>query len=269
MIEFIKLARKRGVVADLIHAAFNVAFAAATIFLTIVFDTPWPAVLLVILSKWRVVAVRPRYWWANFLSSLPDLTFGIGLVIISWGCGLLGQEYLTLGQVTPIPAIAVQVIIGIIYAIWLIAIKPQHSETMVGFQALASQFVGLTAVFFISHSLPLVLAMLLTMVVAFASARQALGIFEEKDQDLLSTVWGLLVMELAFVSWHWSVSYQLTPLIRVPQIAIITAAISFTAFRVYKAWHDDRRVTWDELGYPVAFTVAITCLVLFAFSGLY
>lgn len=269
MIEFIKLARKRGVMADVIHAIFNVAFASMTIFLTAAFNTPWPAILLVVLSKWRVIAVRPRYWWANFLSSLPDLTFGIGLAIISWGCGQIGEQYATVGQHLPISVLTVQITLGIIYALWLIAVKPKHSEAMVGFQALASQIVGITAIFFVSQSFPLVVTMLLTFVVAFASARQALGLYEEKDQDLLATVWGLLAMELAFVSWHWSVSYQITPLIRVPQMAIISAVVSVIAYRVYRAWQNDQAVTWDELGYPVVFTLAVTFLVLFAFSGLF
>lgn len=270
MIEFIKLARKRGVVADIIHAVFNVAFAAATIFLTVAFETPWPAVLLVLLSKWRVIAVRPRYWWANFLSSLPDLSFGIGLVIISWGCGQVGSEAAANAISLPVSALTVQVVLGAIYAVWLVSIKPKHSEAIVGFQALASQFVGLTAVFLLASSgVALLWVMLLAFVVAFASARQALGMFEEKNQSLLATVWGLLVMELTFVSWHWSVFYQITPLIRIPQVAIITAMISVIALRVYRAWNDDRQVTWDELGAPVILTLAITFLVLFAFSGLW
>ena len=269
MIEFIKLARRRGVAADLIHTLFNIIFAAAVIFLTAVFNTPWPAILLVVLSKWRVIAVRPRYWWANFLSSLPDLIFGVGIAVISWCCRQLGDSYALAGTALPISPLVIQIVLCIIYAWWLVSIKPKHSETMVGFQALASQVVGFTAVFSVVGGLPLLAVMALSFIVAFSSARQAIGIFEEKDQDLLATVWGLLAMELAFVSWHWSVSYQLTPLIRIPQIAIISAVISVTAFRVYRAWHDDRQVTWDELGAPVILTIAITLLVLFGFSGLY
>lgn len=270
MIEFIKLARKRGLVADIIHATFNVAFASMVIFLTIAFTTtPWPAFLLVVLSKWRVIAVRPRYWWANFLSSLPDLIFGLSIVLLSWGCGQIGQSYLDLGQPTVLPIIVVQVLLGMVYVVWLISVKPRHSEAMVGFQALASQFIGLTAVFLVSHSLPLFVIMLLCFVVAFAAARQSLGIFEERERGLLASIWGIMVMELAYVSWHWSVYYQLTPLIRIPQIAIIATVIAAVAFRVYYAWHDDRRVTWEELGYPMVFTVAITLLILFAFSGLF
>lgn len=269
MIEFIKLARRRGVTADLIHTIINVVFATATIVLTAVFDTPWPAIFLIVLSKWRVIAVRPRYWWVNFLSSLPDLIFGVGLAVISWNCGQQAELYIASGESLIISHTTLQVILGVIYAIWLVAIKPKHSETMVAFQALSSQIVGLTAVFTFAYELPLIIVMALSFVVTFSSARQVIGLYEEKDRDLLATVWGLLMMELAFVSWHWGVTYQLTPLIHIPQIAIIAAVTSTIAYRVYQAWHDDRRVTWDELGIPIIFTIAVTLLVVFLFSGLY
>ncbi|MFC2333460.1 hypothetical protein [Candidatus Nanoperiomorbus periodonticus] len=269
MMEFIKLARRRGVVADLIHVIFNVIFAGAAIYLTIAFESLWPAVVLVILSKWRVLAVRPRYWRANFLSSLPDLIFGIGLVTMSWGCGRIGVSYLVAGEALPVPALAVQISLGVIYSLWLIVIKPRHGEAMIGFQALASQFVGVVALFLVAQGMPLTVFLVIAFIIAFASARQALGMFEEKSQGLLATIWGLLVMELAFVSWHWSVFYLATPLIRIPQLAIILSLISVTAFRVYRAWQDDRRVTWDELGAPVVLTVVTTLVMLFAFSGLF
>ena len=269
MVTFIKLARKRGIIADTVHAVFNILFAAATIFLTIVFDTPWLAILLVLLAKWRVIAVRPRYWWANFLSSLPDLVFGLGVVVLSWGSGQLYQGFLDTGRVLPISAIVIQVILGIIYAIWLIAIKPRHSEAMVGFQALASQFIGLSAIFFVSGQIPRVVALLLVFLVAFSAARQAVGLFEEKSLEFLATIWGLLMMELAYVSLYWSVYYQFTPLIRIPQIAIIATMLATIAHQVYRAWHDDRRVTWDELSYPLIFTVSVTLLILFGFSGIF
>lgn len=269
MIEFIKIARKRGVVTDLIHAVLNILFAGAAIYLTAVMESPWPAIILVFLSKWRVLAVRPRYWWVNFLSSLPDVIVGVGLVTITWASQTLGAVYMAQGQVSPVPVIAIQVIMAVIYSVWLIAIKPKHSQLMVGFQALASQFIGLTAIFFVSQRIPLAITLVLAGIVAFSSARQVLGMYEERNRDMLATVWGLLTMELAFVSWHWSVSYQITPLIRIPQIAIIVSAISVIAYRVYRSWHDDRHVTWEELGYPTIFTIALTVLILFVFSGLF
>ena len=39
------------------------------------------AILLVILSKWRTFAIRPRYWLANIVSSGVDITVGIAFVL--------------------------------------------------------------------------------------------------------------------------------------------------------------------------------------------
>lgn len=269
MVDFIKSVRKQGLMTDIIHAIFNIAFAGATIFLTIAFETPWPAIVLVLLSKWRVIAVRPRYWWANFLSSLPDLSIGIGIVVMSWYAGQIADGYLAKGYSLPVPALAVQVILGVLFAVWLVVVKPMHSEKAVAFQALASQFIGLTAIFTLGQFMPLVLAVALSYVVSFATARQVMGLYEEKDQSMVASIWGLLVMELAFVSWHWSVFYQLTPLVQIPQIALIVMVISVVAYRVYVAWNNDRQVTWEELGMPVVLTIVVTLLVLFGFSGLW
>lgn len=263
------MARKRGLVADVIHALFNIGLAASVILLTALFDTPMPAILLVVLSKWRVIAVRPRYWWANILSSLPDLSLGIGLAVISWQCGQISNTLATSGILPTIPAIAIQSGLGVLYAIWLIIIKPKHSDKWVLRQASISQFLGLMAIFFVSHQLSLFVSIILSFLVAFASARQMLAQYEEQSQGMLASVWGLMVAELAFVSWHWSVSYQLSVLVRVPQIAIIVTVVAFVATRVYKAWHDDRKVTWSEMGAPSILAVAVTAAVLFGFSGLY
>ena len=58
MMEFIKLARRRGVVADLIHVIFNVIFAGAAIYLTIAFESLWPAVVLELISR-KIPVVTP------------------------------------------------------------------------------------------------------------------------------------------------------------------------------------------------------------------
>lgn len=268
MSDFIRLGGKRDLGADIVHGLLNTLFAATVVFLSTSFSTPWPAYVLVILSKWRTIAVRPRYWGANLLGALPDLVVGLSFAAISWNAGQVAATYQLEGESLPVSLMIIQIILGFLYAVWLVAIKPLKSENGVGVQALITQFVGLTAIFSLSRSVPLVMTMLMAFVVAFSAARQALNNFDEKDLNLMSSVWGLLMMELAFVSWHWSVFYQLTPLIRIPQIAIISTVIGIVAYRVYRAWQDDRRVTWDELGLPVVFTVILTLVVLFAFSGL-
>src|ERR1051326_6294486 len=39
------------------------------------------AILLVLLAKWRIFAVRPRYWLVNIASNGVDILVGISLVL--------------------------------------------------------------------------------------------------------------------------------------------------------------------------------------------
>lgn len=272
MVEYIQTTRKRSTVADLIHILFNILLASAVVALTIFFNTPWLAIALVLLSKWRVIAVRPRYWWANLLSSLPDLVMGLSVVLISWSASRSYNELVEGGNASMVPfnVVWLQCALAVLYAIWLIAIKPLRREKWVLFQASAAQFMGLTALSMTSNTLPLLLVVLGSFVVGFASARQMLGQYDEESRGLLASVWGLLVAILAYACWHWNVQYPVVPqILSIPQIAIIVTTISFVATRVYKAWANDKKVTWAELGAPTLFTAALTLVILLCFGGLF
>lgn len=269
MFDFIRLARKPGFLSSAAHVVLNLLLALGVIALTVLFNTILPAVFLVILSKWRIFAVRPRYWWANILSSVPDLVFSFSIVILSWQVGQYGRMLEVDGISTLLPAWSVQLILGIIYAVWLILIKPKNSDRFVKFQASASQFIGLLAIFFIAQILPMEIAVILAFIVATSSARQMLGIYKEKYKGLISLAWGLIVVELVWISWHWSVYYSVVALVRIPQVAIIVTAIAFVASKVYGAWHDDRKIDWDELGVPSVMAGLLAIVILFGFSGLF
>ena len=62
------------------YYVLNIGLAAALLVIAQAFQTPFPALALVVLSKWRIIAVRPRFWWANIQANLVDLTVGIGVV---------------------------------------------------------------------------------------------------------------------------------------------------------------------------------------------
>ena len=89
------------------------------------FQTPFPALALVVLSKWRIIAVRPRFWWANIQANLVDLTVGIGVV---------GLMYL------PTSVFYFRVALAILYAIWLVVIKPMSKRWQVAMQSLIAIF---------------------------------------------------------------------------------------------------------------------------------
>jgi hypothetical protein len=263
MAEWISLIRKRGFWADVLHAIFNALFVVVVVAVTMmVADTPWPGVVLVLLSKWRVVAVRPRYWWANFLSSLPDVCLGFGVVVLIWQSGVNALE-------TGLTAWPIQVLLGLFYALWLIFLKPQHRRIWVLVQSGASQFVSLVAIFSLAYLLPLSVVVLLSFITAFATARQVLGLYEEKAKTLLALVWGLAVAELALAAWHWTVAYQVTPLLKIPQLAIIVACLGLATETAYRSYNQHGQVRAGDIGWPVLFASAVTITLVLVFGGLW
>jgi len=254
MVDFIKSAHKRTMLANILHVLFYVLYALAVLSLIILFPSaPWAALGLVVLSKWRIIAVRPRYWWANVLSNLPDMLLGLGVVILMW---------------TSV-SLAIQIILTLFYIIWLVIIKPRHKRHMIMIQAGLSQFVALWALFSVSYMMPLPLVVILVFVIAFGSARHVLSAYEERDRGLISFVWGFLAAQLGFVAWHWTIAYSITPTLKIPQIAIIIAAISLLVERGYVAWHDDGKIDWNEIRWTVGFVILVLMVLLFLFSGLW
>src|SRR3954467_2211669 len=77
------------------------------------------AILVVILSKWRMFAVRPRFWPANIRANAIDLMVGLSVVLF----------------MTHSNSMLLQFVWAALYAIWLIAIKPRSSVLMVTLQA--------------------------------------------------------------------------------------------------------------------------------------
>jgi hypothetical protein len=241
-------------VANILHILFNLAYATAILGVIMLFpETIWPALALVLVAKWRVVAVRPRYWWANILSNLPDTILGLGVVIFMW----TSADWL------------IQLILAVLYAAWLIILKPQHRRHWVMVQAGISQFVALAALFSVGHFLPVWLVVGLVFVIGFSVARQVLAQYDEKDNSFLSAIWGLILAELSFVAWHWTIAYQITSTLKIAQFAIIATALGFVVERVYVAWQNDERITWNEVGLPIIFASIVVLVLLFLFNGLW
>ncbi|MCL2174016.1 hypothetical protein FWH58_01830 [Candidatus Saccharibacteria bacterium] len=254
MVEFIKSVHRRGVIANIVHALFNLAYAAGLLGVIMLLpETPWPAFMLVLVAKWRVVAVRPRYWWANMLSNLPDMLLGLGMVVFIWTAAIW----------------QIQVVLAVLYAAWLIILKPQHRRRLVMIQAGVSQFVALAALFAVGHLVPVWVVVGLVFVIGFSISRQVLAQYDEKANSFLSLVWGLLLAELSFVAWHWTIAYQITPTLRIAQFAIIAAVLGFVTERSYAAWHNDEQITWNEMALPVIFAGVVLIVLLLVFSGLW
>lgn len=252
--ELIKSAARRSKLSDVIYIVLNLAFAAALFGLTIAFDPPYLAYLLVLLSKWRVFAVRPRFWFANLQTNIVDVIVGISAVTLIWLAG---------------DALIIQILLSVLYAAWLLIVKPRSKRHWVLLQAGISQFVGLVALFSVAYTWPALVVVLVAWLIGYAAAKHALGSYDEDEDTLLALIWGLVIAELAWLSYHWTIAYQLVGELKIPQIAIIVGLFGFIGIKLYVNYHDnDRSFRLGEIRWPLLFATAVIVMLLVRFSGL-
>lgn len=252
--------RVKNTFANFLHIVFNLAVVAAAWGLIWLFpDTPWPAIALIALSKYRVFMVKPRYWLPNILSGLVDFIFGVGMVVLLWVAN---------GWGTTLFPIIYQIVLLAIFIAWLLWLKPNNKPLAVISQAGISQFVGLVALFTIANYLWAPVVVLLAFFIGYACARHMLMAHKESQYELLAMFWGLVVAELSFLGYHWGIVYGFG-LVQIPQIAIIIAIISFVAARVYgSSRKNDGVIKQDEVLLPILAGSILLIVLLVFFSGL-
>lgn len=263
MADFLSLKFKRSVLADIFHLIFNLLLAVFSLVLILAFpETPFFAMVLIFLGKWRIFAVRRRYWWPNLLASLPDIIVGFGLVVLIWRAGLLANS---LG----LNALPVQIILAVLHAAWLIFLKPQHKEIFIVFQAAVAQFVGIMALLSVANTLPLAITILFAFIIGYAAARHILLIHEEKQMNIIALAWGLVVSEICFAAWHWTIAYSITPLIAIPQGAIIVIMLGFAVYCFYDSFRRHKKVRSEDIILPTFFSSFVILILLILGGGIF
>lgn len=177
------------------------------------------AVTLILLSKWRVLAVRPRHWMAYIRANAVDLVVGISIVVFMVGTG----------------AMVWQLVWTAVYAVWLLLIKPSASLRGITLQASVAQLFGLMAVYQTwggSSTAALVLA---TWAVAYVSARHFFSAFDEPYTRFLSDAWALFGASLAWVLSHWLLFYGV-----VAQPALLLTILGYGLGAMYYLNHHER-----------------------------
>lgn len=220
--DLIKSAGRRTRLSEAAYIFLNILLPIVLLVSVNAFDTAWIAVAVIVLSKWRVLAVRPRYWFINIKSNLIDIIIGISFA------GLL--------QVAG-ASLVTQIILTLMYITWLIYIKPKSRRHFMAIQAEIGLFVSLTAIFIYSPYVDVSLAVLLCWIVGYAAARHAISSYEEEHLETLALCFGLLLAELGWLAYHWTLSYPLFGDIAIPQVAAIAAVISFGAYNLYDNYH--------------------------------
>lgn len=260
--EFLKSARKRSFLSEFTYTGLNIAFAVAISLIVWYTQSVVFALLLVLLSKWRIFAVRPRYWWANLRSNMVDIIVNVSLVL----------NMHTVVTTLTIPESGRALLVAALTALyigWLLFVKPRSKRVYVVIQAGSAIFLGTTALFTVAYNWPVSLVVLGMWLIGYTAARHILSSYDDETHSLfLGLVWGLILAEIAWVSYHWAIAYPLPifPALLVPQVAIIATLVSFLIYKVYDSFYHHAKIRMTDILMPLLFTVGICIVVLVLFN---
>lgn len=223
--ELLKLGVRRSRIGEIAYIIINALLPIVLVLLVRNFDSPLPAVVLILLGKWRVFALRPRFWLVNIRANVIDLLVGLSIVSLIY-----------LSMSVPV----VQYALAIIYGAWLLYLKPRSNLHSVLLQAGVAQFLALTVLFSLSIIINEPLLVIGCWVIGYFSARHVMNVHEEEYIEFISAAWGLFLAELGWLLYHWTLVYDIGLPIKLPQISLLSLVISFVAVRLYKASKENR-----------------------------
>ncbi len=189
------------------------------VFVLVRTDFVQPALVIVLLSKWRMFAVRPRFWPANIRANAVDIIVNVSLLLFM------------INSTSQL----VQLVWAAVYIAWLVILKPASSPIMISVQALVGMASGLMAIFTGWGDGPLYGLVLTTGLVCYLAARHFFDSFDEPYAKLLSYMWGYFGSALVWVLGHWLLYYGI-----VAQPVLLLLAIGFGLATLYYLDHHDR-----------------------------
>lgn len=250
--ELFKSIRRRSFLSEVAYVILNIILAVMLLVLVLVVNVPWPALGLVLLSKWRVFAVRSRYWAANIRANLIDTIVGVSMVVLLYAAS---------GD------LATQIALTALFIFWLLYLKPRSKRAYVAAQAMTGLVFGIAAIIQISPALPVSVVVALSWVVGYAATRHILSVQHESHINFLSLLWGFVVAEIMWLSYHWTIGYEIGNSLQLSQVVVIIAALSFLAERIYVSYHKNGQVQTNEVMMPTLLTLSVIGVVLFVFGG--
>jgi hypothetical protein len=260
--EFLKVVRQRSFFHEALYVALNVALAFGLFFIIRSTNSVWPAFGLVLLSKWRVLAVRPRYWFANIQGDLVSLIVSVGFVVLLYGANI--------AEVASGSTLISQILLTLAYIAWLIFLRPQSKRKYIVAQAGVALFTGITTVYSVSYNWPASLTIIFVWLIGYATARHVLNSYDEESHSvLLSLAWGLILAEIGWLAYHWTIAYRMPIVsgILLPQISLVALCFGFLTYQAYNSYAHNQKVRMSDIILPLIFTISIIVVLLLAFNS--
>lgn len=204
------------------------------------------AYVIVLLSKWRMLAVRPRHWPANIRANAVDIIVGLSTV------SFMAQS----------PSQAWRLIWALLYGVWLIIIKPRSQTFWISMQAGIGQLAGLAAIYVLFGLSSLLTLVVATWLVCYLSARHFMSSFDEPLNSLLSHIWGYFGAALTWALGHWLLYYGF-----VSQPTLLLSVIAVGLAALYYLENSDRLSKFVRREIILVMSAVIVVVILFSSWG--
>lgn len=201
---------------------------------------------LVLLSKWRMFAVRPRHWPANIRANAIDIIVGLSFVVF------MAQA----------PSQAWQVVWLVCYEVWLLLIKPRSASFWISIQAGLGQFLGLTALYLLWGEASLLVLVVASWAICYLAARHFLSSFDEPLTSMISHIWGYVAAALSWVLGHWLLYYGF-----LAQPVLLLSLISYGLATLYYLENNDKLSLLIRREILLIMTAIIVVIILFSDWG--
>lgn len=254
MADYILARKSRNIASNAVHILLNILLGMGSVLITVFSANPALGIILVLVSKWRVFAVRRRYLLINIKSNLVDIIVGLSIVMLTYYSGsvLLPVDFILMG----------------VYVVWLLFIKPMSSENATHIQSLVAVFLGISASTIMSAVIDPIAAVLSAFLIGYAASRHVLVQTEEENFALTTLACGLVFAEIAWLCHAWGIVYTFGSTgIKIPQAAIILTIFAFVynyARQTVVRYREDFRFK-DIMG-PIIFGIILIGIIVLFFS---
>ena len=253
--DYIFIRRSRNALSTALHLVMNILLGVGSVLVTIVSGSWIIGFVLVLLSKWRMFAVRPHYLWLNVKSNLVDLIVGFSVVLLAYFSGT--------------KIMLVHYLLSLIYVLWLTVIKPRTSEAWNLAQALIAIFLGTTASSILAASINPILLVALEFIIGYGAAHHVLAQNNNSsDHGYPALIFGIIFAEIALLCHSWLIVYTFMDAgIIIPQLSLILTVFAFMIERLYRSVEErDGQLKFKDVAVPVIFSIVILAVIIIGFS---
>lgn len=201
------------------------------------------AVAIVLISKWRMLVVRPRFWPAIIRANAVDVLVNLSSVIFMSQSHSMWLQLFWMG----------------LLILWQVVLKPSKSTFGVSLQAIIGQVYGLGALFVAWPAAPIAGLVLAAWGVCYVSARHFLANFDEPYTPLYANVWAYFAAMLVWISAHWLLYYGV-----IAQPVLLLSVLGFGLGGLYYLQEADKLS--DFLRKQIVLVMIAVVVVVFVFS---